>query len=240
MHENESEWDEDNDDEGRTFNNEGRHASDDSDDTGGRSPDIPMETLTWDDNLTDPEPSGDKPRQSNGVDAVPWRSQRRAAPSAAGATLRGLSHTSRVEQAIEEVRKSAKCSWEERNPAHVTQEMRWVPLSPDCEESAMMSSNTDPKTWREAMDAADAAQWIEGLEEEMASLRAHNMFTLVPRHAVPPGCQIIKSRPHCHRKHNEHGVVVCHKVRVVAKGYTQVPSVDFKETFAPVMRLESM
>ena len=108
------------------------------------------------------------------------------APSAAGAALRGLARTSRLEWAIEEVRESAKCSWEERNMAHVTQEMRWVSLSPDCKESAMMSSNTNPKTWQEAMDAADAAQWIEGLEEEMASLRTHNVFTLVPRHTVPP------------------------------------------------------
>ena len=90
------------------------------------------------------------------------------------------------------------------------------------------------------MDAADMAQWIEGLEEEMASLRAHNVFTLVPRHSVPPGRRIIKSRPHCHQKHNEHGVVVHRKVRVVAKGYTQVPGVDFEEMFAPVTQLESV
>ena len=194
--ENEPEWDEDNDDEGCTFNNEGRHASDD---TGGHPSDIPMEPPMWDDDLTGPEPSGNEPHQSDSINAVPQQSQRSAAPSAAGAALRGLAHT-RLEQAIEEVRESAKRSQEERNAAHVTQEMRWVPLSPNCEESAMMSSNTDPKTWREAMDAADTAQWIEGLEEEMASLRAHNVFTLVPRHSVsvPPSCGIIKSRPHCH------------------------------------------
>ena len=47
----------------------------------------------------------------------------------------------------------------------------------------MMSSNTNPKTWQEAMGAADVAQWIEGLEEEMASLRAHNMFVM--NHTFP-------------------------------------------------------
>ena len=118
--ENEPEWDEDNDDEGCTFNNEGRHASDD---TGGHPSDIPMEPPMRDDDLTDPEPSGNEPYQSDSVDAVPWWSQQRAATPAAGATLRGLACTSRLEWAIKEVRKSAKCSQEERNAAHVTQEM---------------------------------------------------------------------------------------------------------------------
>ena len=71
-HENEPEWDEDNGDEGRTFNNEGRHVSDD---TGGCSPDVPMETLMRDDDPTDLEPSGDELCQSDGINAVPQRSQ---------------------------------------------------------------------------------------------------------------------------------------------------------------------
>ena len=71
-HENKPEWDEDNDDEGRTFNNEGWPASDN---TGGHPSDVPMETPTWDNDLMDPEPSGDEPRQSDSINAVPRWSQ---------------------------------------------------------------------------------------------------------------------------------------------------------------------
>ena len=72
---------------------------------------------------------------------------------------------------------------------------RWVPLFPNGDESAMMSSDTDPKTWREAMAAEDALEWIEGLEEEMDSLRAHKIFMLIPRHSIPTGRHIIKLDP---------------------------------------------
>ena len=86
----------------------------------------------------------------------------------------------------------------------------------------------------------DTLEWIEGLKEEMASLRAHDIFTLMPRHSIPPECQIIKSKPYCHQKHNEPGNIVHQKVWVVAKGYTQVLGIDFEETFMPVTFLESL
>ena len=41
-------------------------------------------------------------------------------------------------------------------------------------------------------------------------------------------------------KSDEHGTVIRNKSRLIAQGYTQVEGVDFDETFAPVVRLESI
>jgi hypothetical protein len=39
-------------------------------------------------------------------------------------------------------------------------------------------------------------------------------------------------------KQDRDGIVVRNKVRLVAQGYTQVKGLDFRETYAPVARLE--
>jgi hypothetical protein len=41
-------------------------------------------------------------------------------------------------------------------------------------------------------------------------------------------------------KQDEHGVVTRNRVRLVAKGYSQVKGLDFGETYAPVARLDSI
>jgi hypothetical protein len=41
-------------------------------------------------------------------------------------------------------------------------------------------------------------------------------------------------------KQDEHGVVTRNKAQLMAKGYAQVTTLDFEETFAPVARLESI
>jgi hypothetical protein len=43
-----------------------------------------------------------------------------------------------------------------------------------------------------------------------------------------------------HNKQDDYKVVTRNKSELVAKGYDQVASLDFEETFAPVARLESI
>ena len=41
-------------------------------------------------------------------------------------------------------------------------------------------------------------------------------------------------------KQDQYGIVVRNKARLVAQGYTQVEGLDFRETYAPVARLEAV
>jgi hypothetical protein len=55
-----------------------------------------------------------------------------------------------------------------------------------------------------------------------------------------PKQNVVRIKWAFHNKQDEHEVVTRNNRRLVAKGYSQVEGLDFKETFAPVARLESI
>ena len=57
---------------------------------------------------------------------------------------------------------------------------------------------------------------------------------------LPPGKCAIGSRWFMKVKTNADGSLDCYKARMVAKGYSQHPSFDFKETFAPTVRYSTI
>jgi len=60
---------------------------------------------------------------------------------------------------------------------------------------------------------------------------------LVPR---PNDKNVIGTKWIFKKKLNENGDVIRNKARLVCKGYTQQEVIDFKETFAPVARLDAI
>ena len=123
--------------------------------------------------------------------------------------MKGVPHVSRTEHTVNEIKMIKEQNHKMNQDAQVSTDADcWIPISPDITEVAMLSSDMDPKSWKEAMAAYDATDWVEGLREEMASLWAHNVFTLIPKLSIPAGHHIMKSRPHCHWKHDEKGKVM--------------------------------
>ena len=56
----------------------------------------------------------------------------------------------------------------------------------------------------------------------------------------PPGANIVDSKWHYAPKFDSEGDVTSYKSRLVAKGFTQVFGVDYFETFASVVRFDSL
>nr|GEX37985.1 Gag-Pol polyprotein [Tanacetum cinerariifolium] len=107
-------------------------------------------------------------------------------------------------------------------------------LESDCEMCmfALTVSRTDPKNIKEAMN--DSA-WIESMQEELHQFDRLDVWKLVDR---PLYTNVINMKWLWKNKRDEENTVIRNKSRLVAKGYAQKEGVDFKESFAPVARLE--
>lgn len=96
---------------------------------------------------------------------------------------------------------------------------------------------SDEPTYQQALKRPDSAQWRRAMEFELGQLRRMGTWELVP---VPDGKNIVGNKWVLRIKRDSQGDLVKYKARLVAQGFTQEPGTDFTETFAPVMRLESL
>ena len=93
-----------------------------------------------------------------------------------------------------------------------------------------------PKTLKEAMDSKKSKMWADAMKEEMNSLTENETFTLTP---LPRGKQAVGGRWVYAVKESPDGSETC-KARYVAKGYSQVEGIDYKETFSPTANMTSV
>jgi hypothetical protein len=85
-------------------------------------------------------------------------------------------------------------------------------------------------------DALHDLDWVVDMQEELNNFKRNRVWSLVER----PKLNVVGTKWVFCNKQDEHGVVIRNKIRLVAKGYSQVEGLDFDETFAPVARLESI
>jgi hypothetical protein len=94
-----------------------------------------------------------------------------------------------------------------------------------------------PKTMAEALQGPDAKQWQRAFDSEMKSMQDNNVYELV---MLPEGKRTIGSRIILNRKRADENGDMAFKVRLVAKGYTQVAGIDYDLTYAPVCKLTTL
>lgn len=90
----------------------------------------------------------------------------------------------------------------------------------------------DPLTFEEAV-SSDI--WAQVTDEEIESIEKNQTWELVD---LPEGKDVISVKWIYKSKQDVNGNVKNPKARLVARGFTQQPDIDFNETFSPVTRLD--
>ncbi|CAB0041104.1 unnamed protein product, partial [Trichogramma brassicae] len=94
-----------------------------------------------------------------------------------------------------------------------------------------------PCTYEEAVTGPHAAQWTQAIREELAAHDENGTWSYVPRN---PAKAPIKSKWVFKVIDNTHDNSPKFKARLCAKGFQQQQGIDYTETFAPVVRYDSL
>src|SRR5712671_2294668 len=90
----------------------------------------------------------------------------------------------------------------------------------------------DLASYAKAIKSVDAKQWNYACQYEIDTLHKNDTWELTK---LPPGRKSIKSKWVFKLKADGH-----YRVRLVAKGFMQIPGIDYNETFSPIAHFESL
>ena len=94
-----------------------------------------------------------------------------------------------------------------------------------------------PKSYKEAIESPYATQWRAAMDEEFNILITNKTWRLT---TLPPGRKAIRCKWVYALKTKPDGSLDRFKARLVAKGCSQIPGVDFHETFSPTIKYDSL
>ncbi|RXW14342.1 hypothetical protein EST38_g11515 [Candolleomyces aberdarensis] len=95
----------------------------------------------------------------------------------------------------------------------------------------------DPRTFKQAMASPQAQHWEAAAADEILTLIANGTWELVE---LPPGEKAIPSGWVFKTKQTSMGDVERYKGRVVAKGCSQRPGIDYDNTYSPTFRAATL
>ena len=99
------------------------------------------------------------------------------------------------------------------------------------------TADTTPLTFAEATAGPDRDEWLKAMVAEIQAIIHNKTWDLVD---LPMGKKAIPLKWVYKIKHDAKGNFEKYKARIVVKGFSQIAGLDFDETFAPVVRIESI
>eukprot|EP00833_Pecoramyces_ruminatium_P007550 jgi/Orpsp1_1/1181582/evm.model.c7180000077787.1 len=96
----------------------------------------------------------------------------------------------------------------------------------------------EPVNYNGIFNLEDKDLWLEAVQNELNSMKKMKIYTMVE--SVPETSNIISCRWIFKYKRDLKGNIIKRKTRLVARGFTQQIGIDFKETFSPNLKHDSL
>jgi hypothetical protein len=101
---------------------------------------------------------------------------------------------------------------------------------------AFLAERKEPLSYREAVNSQEKQKWEKAMKDQIQSLKTNNTWLL---RELPKGRKIIQNKWVFKIKRDRDGNEK-YKARLVAKGFTQKEGIDYQETYAPVVKYDSL
>jgi hypothetical protein len=98
------------------------------------------------------------------------------------------------------------------------------------------SDETEPKRYEQAINSSSRQKWIDSMADEIKSQKESQTWVEVPR----PKNRRVHGSTWVYKIKLEGDGSFRYKSRLCLQGFTQVKGIDFKETFAPVVRMTTI
>ena len=85
--------------------------------------------------------------------------------------------------------------------------------------------------------SSEAGEWKTAMEKEIASLERYSTLEAT---TPPVDRRFVDTKWVLRKKRDENGNLVKYKARLTARGFTQIPGIDYDETFSAVVRTDTL
>nr|GEV54146.1 hypothetical protein [Tanacetum cinerariifolium] len=95
----------------------------------------------------------------------------------------------------------------------------------------------EPANYKAALLDPESEKWLNAMNVEMQSMKDNEVWVLVE---LPTNGKTVGSKWLFKKKTDMDGNVHIYKARLMAKGFTQTPAIDYEETFSPVADIRAI